>query len=266
MLEEASRRNKRKTTSTYEVAETPRERYFPHMAREKGYGQFCPVARAAEILTERWVPLIVRKLLCGSVRFNDLQRGVPRMSPALLSKRLKELEFSGIVQSRPVAKGRGSEYRLTKAGEELFPILEGMGLWAQRWVRDDLVASENLDPDLLMWDIRRNVAAEKLADNRRFVVRFEFSGVPVNRRRYWLVFDRVKDPGFDPDLFVTAPIKTLVEVWLGHVSIAQAARSERLGLDGTRDDVRKFKDWFTLSIFAKAGRKLPGKSAASPAA
>ncbi len=124
------------------------------MAREKGYGQFCPVARAAELLTERWVPLIVRELLSGSVRFNDLQRGVPRMSPALLSKRLKELEHGGIIESRPAPSGRGSEYHLTKAGAELSPILEGMGLWAQRWVRDDLVESENLDPDLLMWDIR----------------------------------------------------------------------------------------------------------------
>jgi hypothetical protein len=116
------------------------------------------------------------------------------------------------------------------------------------------------------------VTVEKLSDNQRFVVRFEFSGVPVNRRRYWLVFDRgeadlcVKDPGFDPDLFVTTPIKTLVEVWLGHVSIAQAARSERLGLEGTREDQKKFKDWFGQSVFAKAGRKPPGKSAAPPAA
>ena len=242
------------------------------MAREKGYGQFCPIARAAEILTERWVPLVVRELSCGSVRFNELQRGVPRMSPALLSKRLKELEYGGIIKSRPVSTGRGSEYHLTKAGEELFPILESMGLWAQRWVRDDLVASENLDPDLLMWDISRSVAKEKIPGKGRFVVRFEFSGVPVNRRRYWLMFDLgeadlcIKDPGFEPDLFITSPIKTLVRVWLGHVSISQAVSAEHLNLEGTRENQRKFKDWFALGFFAEAGRKPPGLSATPPAA
>jgi DNA-binding HxlR family transcriptional regulator len=151
-------------------------RYLPLMAESKGYGQFCPVAQAAQVLAERWTPLVVRELICGSVRFNDLQRGVPRMSSSLLSRRLKELEYAGIVERRPAAKGRGSEYHLTDAGRELFPIVEGMGLWAQRWLRRELVAEENLDPDLLMWDIRRCVTAEGLppdviASERRFVVR-----------------------------------------------------------------------------------------------
>jgi DNA-binding HxlR family transcriptional regulator len=180
------------------------------MARQKGYGQFCPVARAAEILTERWVPLLVRELLCGSVRFNDLQRGVPRMSSSLLSRRLKELAYAGIVEIRPLKKGRGSEYHLTDAGKDLFPVIEGMGVWAQRWVRDDLVVSDNLDPDLLMWDIRRTVTVGEMAVMTRFVVRFEFAGVKSNQRRYWLVFERgevdlcAKDPGFEVDLYVPA--------------------------------------------------------------
>ncbi len=240
-------------------------------SRQKGYGQFCPVARAAEILTERWVPLVVRELSCGSVRFNDLQRGVPRMSSGLLSRRLKELEHAGIVERRAPAttakgaKGRGSEYHLTAAGRDLNPILIGMGLWAQRWVRDDLVVSENLDPDLLMWDIRRNVIGGKVPHDRRFTVQFEFSGVPVNRRRYWLVFDSgetdicVKDPGFDPDLYLNCHVKTLVEVWLGHVTIAQAMGDEDLRLEGSRDDIKAFSDWFALSGFAPSGREAPGE-------
>ncbi len=238
---------------------------FAIMARQKGYGQFCPVARAAEIIAERWVPLIVRELLCGSVRFNDLQRGVPRMSSALLSRRLKELDHAGIIERRPITKGRGSEYHLTESGRELLPILEGMGQWAQRWVRDDLVASENLDPDLLMWDIRRNVTQGVVPDKRRFVVQFEFSGVPVNRRRYWLMFDRgdidlcIKDPGFDPDLYLSCHLRVLTEIWLGHVSINQAVRDENMRLEGSREDVRKFRDWFALSRFAPAGRKPPGR-------
>jgi DNA-binding HxlR family transcriptional regulator len=227
------------------------------MAGKRGYGQFCPVARAAEILAERWTPLVVRELLCGSVRFNDLQRGVPQMSSSLLSRRLKELEYAGIVERRPAKSGRGSEYRLTEAGEALRPIVEGFGFWAQRWVRDDLVAKENLDPMLLMWDIRRSVTHDGMPIARRFVVRFDYAGVPANRRRYWLVFDRdevdlcMKDPGHEVDLAVACPVKTMVEVWLGHLTIAEARRAGGLNFDGTAADIRAFRDWFTLSLFAR---------------
>jgi DNA-binding HxlR family transcriptional regulator len=185
------------------------------MTNAKGYGQFCPVSRAAEILAERWTPLVVRELLCGSVRFNDLQRGVPRMSSALLSRRLKELEHAGIIERRPAATGRGSEYHPTDAGRELLPVLEGMGNWAQRWVRDDLVADQNLDPDLLMWDIRRNVGRGAMEGSGRFVVRFEFPDMPSTRRRYWLVFEGdeadlcVKNPGFEVDLYVSSKVRAL---------------------------------------------------------
>jgi DNA-binding HxlR family transcriptional regulator len=240
------------------------------MAETKGYGQFCPVAQAAQVLAERWTPLVVRELICGSVRFNDLQRGVPRMSSSLLSRRLKELEYAGIVERRPAAKGRGSEYHLTDAGRELFPIVEGMGLWAQRWLRHELVAEENLDPDLLMWDIRRVVTSEGLppkviTNERRFVVRFEFPDMPSQRRRYWLVFEQggidlcFRNPGFEVDLYVVARRRDLVEVWLGHVSLDQALRSGRLRLEGSRRDVGGFRKWFALSHFAAAGRHPPGR-------
>lgn len=236
------------------------------MARQKGYGQFCPVARAAEILTERWVPLLVRELLCGSVRFNDLQRGVPRMSSSLLSRRLKELAYAGIVEIRPLKKGRGSEYHLTDAGKDLFPVIEGMGVWAQRWVRDELVVSDNLDPDLLMWDIRRTVTVGEMAVMTRFVVRFEFAGVKSNQRRYWLVFERgevdlcAKDPGFEVDLYVSCHVRVLTEIWLGHVMIKQATRAETLTLDGSAKDRRAFTDWFGGSVFEKYGREKPSVS------
>jgi DNA-binding HxlR family transcriptional regulator len=230
------------------------------MAQHKGYGQFCPVSRAAEILAERWTPLVVRELLCGSVRFNDLQRGVPRMSSALLSRRLKELEYAGIVERRPAEKGRGQEYHLTEAGRDLFPILDGRGLWAQRWARNDLTADENLDPDLLMWDIRRRVTAEGIPADRRFVVLFQLSGVPVNRRRYWVVFDHgeadlcIKDPGYEVDLYVSAQLRTLTQIWLGHVTIGEAVRDERLSFDGARGDIEAFASWFALSSTAKFAR------------
>lgn len=226
-----------------------------------GYGQYCPIARAAEILTERWVPLIVRELCLGSTRFSQLQAGLPRMSSALLSRRLTELELAGILERRPAAQGRGSEYHATEAGLALFPILDGMGVWAQQWMRQDLVAQQNLDPDLLMWDIRRTVhQSGKAPAGRRFVTLFQLSGVPVSRRRYWLMFEGgdvdlcIKDPGFEPDLYVSAHIRDMVRVWLGHAPLAGELREGRIRLDGDREGVRGFRDWFALSYFAPAAR------------
>lgn len=234
------------------------------MVEKRRYGQFCPVALAAEVLAERWTPLVVRELLCGTVRFNDLQRGVPRMSSALLARRLKELQFAGIVERRRGARG-SFEYHLTGAGRELFPIIEKMGLWAQRWLRHDLVDTANLDSDLLMWDIRRNVLANSPPRQPRYVTEFRLSGVPISRRRYWLVFERgtvdlcYRDPGFEVDLFVEASLRVLTQIWLGHVTIEQAIRDSRLRLDGSRGDMAAFRSWFTLNMFAPAGRQPAGQ-------
>ncbi len=235
------------------------------MPEKRGYGQFCPTALAAEILAERWMPLVIRELLCGSTRFNDLQRGVPRMSSALLTQRLKQLQFAGIVERRR-GEGRGFEYHLTPAGRELFPVIEKMGLWAQRWLRHDLVDTKNLDSDLLMWDIRRNVAGKASPRNSRYVVEFRLSGVPISRRRYWLVFERgavdlcYRNPGFDVDLFVEASLRALTQIWLGHVPLDQAIEDGRLRLDGSRGDIRAFRSWFALSMFASAGRRPMGQA------
>lgn len=234
------------------------------MAEKRGYGQFCPIALAAEILAERWTPLVVRELLCGSVRFNDLQRGVPRMSSALLAQRLKELQFAGVVERRR-GEGGGFEYHLTAAGRELFPVVERMGLWAQRWLRHDLVDSANLDPDLLMWDIRRNVAGKAPPRDHRYVAEFRLTGVPISRRRYWLVFEHgavdlcYRNPGFEADLFVEAGLRVLTQIWLGHIPIEQAMRDGRLRLEGSRSDIAAFRSWFALSMFAPAGREPTGR-------
>jgi DNA-binding HxlR family transcriptional regulator len=236
---------------------------------KRGYGQFCPVAIAAQVLAERWTPLLVRELLLGSVRFNDLQRGVPRMSSALLARRLRELEFAGVVQRRPGANG-GPEYHLTPAGRELFPIVEGMGLWAQRWMRHDLTGPANLDPDLLMWDIRRTVTSRFRPGGRRFVAEFLLAGALPRRRRWWLVFEPdavdlcYRDPGFEVDLVVEASPRVLTQVWLGHISIDHALREDRLRLDGSRRDVAAFRSWFVLSSFAPAGAAPPGPPAGTP--
>lgn len=231
------------------------------MTDRKSYGQFCPVALAAEVLAERWTPLLIRELLLGSVRFNDLQRGVPRMSSALLARRLKDLEFAGVVERRSIRNG--FEYHLTAAGRELFPIVETMGLWAQRWLRHKLVEPVHLDSDLLMWDIRRTVI-NRIGGGRRYVAEFRLSGVPISRRRYWLVFEPeaidlcYKDPGFEVDLLVEATLRTLTRIWLGHLPVRQAIRDRELRLDGSRRDIAAFISWFTLSPFAPAGRVPAG--------
>jgi len=234
------------------------------MREIRGYGQFCPVAIAAEVLAERWTPLVIRELLCGSVRFNDLQRGVPRMSSALLARRLRELQHAGIIERRSGATG-SAEYHLTPAGKELFPVIEGMGLWAQRWLRHDHLDPGNLDPNLLMWDVRRNVASRITRREHRYVTEFRFSGVPANQRCYWLVFEGdavdlcYKDPGFEVNLFVSGSLRLLTEIWLGHVTIDQAVREDRLRLDGSRRDAVAFRAWFALSMFAPAGGKPSGQ-------
>jgi DNA-binding HxlR family transcriptional regulator len=234
------------------------------MSETRGYGQFCPIALATEVLAERWTPLVIRELLLGSVRFNELQRGVPRMSPSLLSRRLKELQFAGIVERR---RGRGGwEYHLTPSGRELYPIVEQMGLWAQRWLRHRLVEDVNLDPDLLMWDIRRRCIASWLRPGeRRYVAEFQLSGVPADRHFYWLVFEPgrtdlcFKAPGFEVDLFVATSLRVLTEIWLGHLTVDAAMRDGRLRLDGSHRDVSAFRAWFTLSPFAPAGHSPAGQ-------
>ena len=226
------------------------------MSVKKGYGQFCPIALATEVLAERWTPLLVREMLCGSVRFNDLQRGVPRMSSGLLSKRLKDMEFAGLLERRSGAGG--IEYHLSDAGRALFPIVEQMGAWAQVWLRHKIVADENLDSDLLMWDIRRRITADAIPNATRYVVAFQLSGRPL-RSRYWIVAESghidlcYKDPGFEPHLTIESDLPTLTSIWLGHVSLPAAERTGRLRLHGGREDRGAFHKWFALSMFAPVG-------------
>jgi DNA-binding HxlR family transcriptional regulator len=238
------------------------------MPDKKGYQQYCPISVAAEVIAERWTPLVLRSFFCGASRFNEIHKSVPRMSTALLSSRLKELEYAKIIEQVPSPHTRGKAYRLTEAGQELFAVLDQMGTWAQRWLRRDITSDENLDPDILMWELRQvSLMAERKVESRR-VVQFQLSGVPVEKRSYWLVFEPedtdicVRDPGHEVDLWITAHFRTLIEIWLGHKTIAGARRDESLRLEGNRAEIKAFTDWFALSHFAKAGaepaRELPG--------
>lgn len=232
--------------------------------KDKGYGQFCPVAKTAEIIAERWTPLVLRELLCGSHRFNDLRRGVPLMSPSLLSRRLRELERAGIVEKRPAREGRGSEYWLTPAGEDLRSVVELMGAWGQRWIQEwgDL---EELDPGLLMWDIQRRVDRSRFPADRKSLLEFTLGGVATAMSKWWLVVDGgveggedgevdlcQKHPGYEVDVYISADIDVLVQVWLGRYDLRRAIRSQALELSGRRELISSFPDWFLLSETAVA--------------
>jgi DNA-binding HxlR family transcriptional regulator len=225
------------------------------MAAHKGYGQFCPVAKAAEIVAERWTPLVLRELIAGSHRFNDLRRGVPLMSTALLAQRLKELEHAGIVQRR-AGEGRNAEYHLSEAGQELRPIIEALGFWGARWTRSRLT-SEDYDPSLLMWDIRRNIDAEPLRGARRTVIEFGLRGAEAAFRRWWLVVDEgevdlcLKDPGYEVDVHISADLRAMVEVWMGRQSIRDATRAGQLEFEGPQTLVSRFCESLKLSMFAR---------------
>jgi len=225
------------------------------MTRKKTYGQFCPVAKAAEVVAERWTPLVLRELICGSSRFSELKKGVPLMSPSLLSQRLKELEYAGVIETRPASSGRGSEYFLTEGGEQLAPLIEGLGHWGKRWLKPEFEEGD-LDPGLLMWDIQRRIDLSAAPDQPRTTIKFVINGVPANFRNWWVVYEHgdtdlcMKDPGFEVDLYVTMPMRTAAEIWIGRTPIAQAVRDGDLTLDGSKNQVNAFHRWFALSVFA----------------
>ena len=225
------------------------------MAQVEGYGQFCPVAMAAEVVCARWTPLILRELLSGSTRFNDLRRGVPRMSPTLLSKRLKELEQAGVIETRPTAQSGIVAYHLTEAGRELRPIVMSLGNWGQRWVETQL-SLKNLDPSLLMWDMRRGLNVTPMPP-RRSTIQFHFAELPQARQRWWLVIENNLvdlcqfDPGYEVDLFVECPLRIMTAIWMGLTSVQAELDAGRLELSGDRMLARSMQQWLGLSAFAK---------------
>jgi DNA-binding HxlR family transcriptional regulator len=229
------------------------------MSDTASYGQFCPVSMAAEILCARWTVVLLREMLCGSTRFNDLRRGLPRMSPTLLSKRLKELEMAGVVRTRPNAAGI-QEYHLTTAGEELRPIVLGIGAWGQRWVESRL-SLRNLDPTLLMWDMRRNLTPDPLPP-RRCTIQFLYPELAPPKQNYWLVVEQGTvdlcnvDPGFEVDLLVTSSLKTMTAIWMGLTRLGSEVEAGRVRLDGDPAVSRAIHQALKLSPFAPVERKV----------
>jgi DNA-binding HxlR family transcriptional regulator len=225
------------------------------------YKQFCPVAMASEILCTRWTIVLIRELIAGSTRFNDLRRGVPRMSPALLSQRLKELESDGIIERTPTESGL-FEYRLTAAGRELKPLIEAFGIWGQRWIEAEL-SLQHLDVSLLMWDMRRNLDPTPMP-KRRCVIQVLYPELPPAQRSWWLLVEPdigvdlcSVDPGFDVDLYVATDLRTMTAIWMGYENVRKALSAGRMMLTGDRTLAADMQAWLGLSPFAKE-RKLAG--------
>lgn len=223
------------------------------------YNQFCPVAMAAEIVCAKWTPLVLRELLMGPARFNDLRRGVPKMSPTLLSKRLKELEQAGVISARAKGPG-GAEYKLTESGEDLRDTIMSLGLWGQRWVESSL-SLKNLDPSLLMWDMRRNIIPTSIP-NRKCAIQFTYPELPANRNTWWLVIDGADvdlcsvDPGFDIDLYVSGSLRSMTAVWMGHTTLKAEVDVGQIELTGDKTMARSIHNWLGLSPFAKKKTRL----------
>ena len=218
------------------------------------YHQFCPVAKAMELLDQRWTLLLVRELLTGSERFNDLRRGLPRMSPTLLSTRLQQLVHAGVVDKH--GDGPDSRYVLSPAGKELRPIVEALGAWGVRWIGE--LGDADLDPKLLLWDMRRNVDLSTVPTGRT-VIYFRFPGTrPAGH--WWMVItgDDVDvcdaDPGHPVDVAVVAPLRTMVAIWLGDATWTDATRSGAVRIDAPSRLARQLPSWFRLSPFAPVPR------------
>jgi DNA-binding HxlR family transcriptional regulator len=229
------------------------------------YGQFCPVAMAAEVFCTRWTALVLREVLCGSTRFNDIRRGVPRMSPTLLSKRLKELKKAGIIYTRPSQQSSGVDYVLTSAGEDLRPLVMSLGNWGQRWVESSL-SLKHLDPSLLMWDMRRHLDPTPLPE-KRCTIQFEYPELEIARQRWWLVIDNgmvdlcLVDPGHEIDLAVTGSLRAMTAIWMGLSTVAKEVEAGALDLAGDPVIARSMQIWLGLSPFAKEKSRSDARAA-----
>lgn len=221
----------------------------------KKFGQFCPLAQAAQLLCERWTLLVVRELVAGSTRFSELQKGVPLMSPTLLSARLKQLTQAGVV----VRSGSKNKYvyKLTEAGRELTPIVQLLGAWGHRWVQTSLVV-EDLDASLLMWDMRRSVNSDAFPE-RRVVVQFEYADASRGAKDWWLVSDNgeielcLNEPGDDVDVVVRSPLSVMTAVWTCQMDFDDAVRSGKIEVFGDSALTKNLSKWLQASALSRLG-------------
>ncbi len=225
------------------------------------YGQYCPVAKAVEILGDRWTLLIVRDLLTGTCHFNELERGLPGISRGLLAERLRRLERMELVEKVTLANGRKrTAYHLTRAGQELQSVINSLLIWGARWAFE-APEEDELDPVLLMWWMRSRVCLEQLP-SQRVVVRFDFQGAKYET--FWLLLNKddvsvcLTDPGFDLDVLVTADLATFFQIWLGRLTFDQALRANLVAVDGLPCLADALPTWFAYSPAAPTVHEAQG--------
>lgn len=224
------------------------------------YSQFCPVSKTAEVLGEKWTLLIVRELVLGATRFNQFQRAIPRMSPTVLNKRLAELQTHGVVVRKRIPEQRGFEYQPTESGRELFPLILQMAEWGMRWARSEM-SDKELDVELLMGDIQRRLQPNKLPGGRT-VLKFNYPDLE-NFSEWWVKIEGdavelcLDDPGYEIDVYFTANLRTMTEVWMGDLSLSEAQADGRLKLVGPSNLLRHLKSWFPLHRYADIRPQQP---------
>lgn len=229
---------------------------------KRGYGQYCPLALAAESLCERWTLLIVSRLIDGCTQFNQIHRGVPRISPSLLSKRLGQLVDAGLVVQLAATKTQPARYALTPAGKALEPIIDQLAVWGQSWARD--MAIDDLDPAFLAWSMHLRMDTSRMPAGRT-VIEFEFTGAPSDLRRFWLVANDgdidmcLKHPGFEIDLKVMSDLRLFVEAWRDFRDLRKEIRAGRIRLLGPPRLARQFPNWLMLSALSVHPRKRRGR-------
>ena len=221
------------------------------------YNQYCPVARASEIVADRWTPLIVREVILGSHRFNEIERGLPGISRSLLASRLRELEGAGVLERLPGAQPKVLEYHLSDAGRDLKAVVDALGAWGVRWAFGE-PRPEELDAGLLIWRIHQRINRELLPE-RRTVVEFDFTG--PRGQRVWLLLEPrevsvcVTPPGFDSDLIVRADLALFYRVWLGQIEYATAIRCRSVIVEGGAGLAKQLPRWLMWSPMARFARE-----------
>ncbi len=229
----------------------------------KGYGTYCPVSLAAEVVGERWtIPLLVALGDDDTLRFNEMRRALPRIPPSTLTQRLRSLEDAGLVEKRRVRGDDAYEYFLSESGRDLEPILYELGYWGQRWARD--LVPDDLDTRTLGWSMHYRMNAEAMPPGRT-VIEFDLSGEGAHCGRFWIVHEGgkvdvcVKHPGYDVDLRVTADLRLFTEAWRGFRSLRAEIAAGRIRLHGPRALQRDFPNWLLLSVAAPVERERPGR-------
>lgn len=224
----------------------------------KAYGQFCPLAQATQILCERWTLIIIREFIAGSTRFSDLRKGVPLISPTLLSTRLKQLVSAGVLQS--VGKGK---YSLTQAGRELKPMIEILGSWGHRWARSRLT-DEDLDAGLLMWDMRRTIDPSVFPKDR-IVVEFQYFDAPEGSRLWWLISENGEvdlcneDKGLEINIVIKCSLKVMTSVWTCQSKFNEELKKKNIEAMGHPKLTSQLQNWLKSSLLSRLGTvdKMP---------